>query len=221
MSEHAAISLFHRNNHDVDFKPTIETLQTQDLPTLAEHVDKIRKKSITMEQERANRRKMTKHVRRMTRNISSGRYIDDDSEDEVGSPRNTKRQKTRRTRRLEGTIDTMKSGLISIESSEWKKLTEEDMSFAQKYNSKVKHDEDPSTIPTPTGVKIRVHNGESNRDTGSEHADQRARRTGTSNKEDNRDDDEDEEEAQPTKRGETKGISFNMHHGALKSPSYK
>ena len=197
MSEHAAIALFHRNNHDVDFKQTIETLQTQDLETLDEHIEKIRKKSITMEQARAHRRKMTKHVRRMNH---SGTGVYSDSEDETShrSPPPSKRQRIRRTRRLEGTIETMDSGLISIPSPEWKKLTPDDMTFVQKYNSKVKHREDPSGIVPPEGVKIQIRSI--------------ARRTGT-----NQIPDDDIQDIEPDpntrKHGEEKGISFGMRHG--------
>lgn len=207
MSENSAIALFHRNNHDVDYKQTIETLQTQDLESLDDHVEKIRKKSITMDQERAHRRKMTKHVRRMNHN--HGDYPDTD-DDEYGTPeyhrQPPKRQRTRRSssraRRLEGTIETKLSGLISIPSPEWKKLTPEDMSFVQKYNSKVKHREDPSSVVPPDGVKIVV--GQQ----------QQIRRTPSNMNYVPTESLQDVDTPPSAKRGDGKKISFHMHHGA-------
>ena len=78
---------------------------------------------------------------------------DSDDQGEYEPPR--KKYKSNKARRLSGIIETTANGLLSFPSQEWVKLTDEEKTFIQSYNSRVKHNEPIDDIQIPKGVTIK------------------------------------------------------------------
>ena len=47
-------------------------------------------------------------------------------------------------------------GMLGVNPEIWKTMTDEHMTFIQDWNYKVKHDEDPKTLPVPKGIIIKA-----------------------------------------------------------------
>ena len=58
-------------------------------------------------------------------------------------------------RKLCGTLETNEGGFLRLPVNEWKDLPNEDKRFIQRYNAKVKHNEDLSKLVVPDGVVIK------------------------------------------------------------------
>ena len=59
-------------------------------------------------------------------------------------------------RKLSGEIATTEHGYIHLEAAAWKELDTEEKKLIQKYNARVKHDENYEDVKFPEGVTI-VH----------------------------------------------------------------
>lgn len=52
-------------------------------------------------------------------------------------------------------METTQRGLLSFPNREWQQLSDEEKTFVQTYNSKVKHDEPTDDLPRPQGLVIK------------------------------------------------------------------
>ena len=59
-------------------------------------------------------------------------------------------------KRFKGELVPKYSGMLGVNPEIWKTMTDEHMTFIQDWNSKVKHDEDPKSLPVPKGTIIKA-----------------------------------------------------------------
>ena len=99
-------------------------------------------------------------------------------------------------KKLSGEIATTEHGYIHLEAAAWKELDTEEKKLIQKYNARVKHNENYKDVKFPEGVSV-VH---------------KARRTQDSDKPEETDNTNKQEP--PTKKAskdtKDKGIKFNL-----------
>ena len=149
------IQIFLKHVDDEDFMPTVNYLKNSQ-PTLMECIQAIRKADRDIQMKRASKRKLQTKVRRVDHYKDHPDSGSDDSDDtEVWTPPTKKR----RIRRFTGTLETTEKGLISVPRKEWfNEMSDEQRSFVQQYNAKVKHEEPTDGLERPEGIKIkRIH----------------------------------------------------------------
>ena len=59
-----------------------------------------------------------------------------------------------KVRKLSGQIVTTEQGFIHLESAAWRELDPEEKKLTQKYNARVKHDENYKDVKFPEGVSV-------------------------------------------------------------------
>ena len=59
-----------------------------------------------------------------------------------------------KARKLSGQIATTEQGFIHLEAGAWKELDPEEKKLIQKYNARVKHDENYKEVKFPAGVSV-------------------------------------------------------------------
>ncbi len=188
MSSSHARYLFLRNIQDDRYEMTVKYLRNAGAD-LQECVTAIRKEERDQIRKRIAKRKLQNSIRR----FKNEKWEDDGKQDNESTSPTPKRQ-----RRLTGTIETTKSGCLTIPNDKWSTLTEEDKAFVQKYNSKIKHNEPLDGITIPDGVTIKT----------------KSRRNKSVPADDNVDEDDDDSEEEPSakkqKMDKKKKVQFSI-----------
>ena len=63
---------------------------------------------------------------------------------------------TQTPKRFKGELVPKYSGMLGVNPEIWKTMSDEHMTFIQDWNAKVKHDEDPKSLPVPKGIIIKA-----------------------------------------------------------------
>ena len=154
MSEHQAIKLFLKNILDSDYKITVQSIESMEISDLPTVVEKIRNRANTISHQRKSQKRLRTHIRRLNRTHVNADGFSDSSDEDV-EPLKKRPKRTNRPRKLTGTLETTDNGLLSLPSRDWIKLTDEEKTFIQTYNSRIKHKEATDDIPTPEGLVIK------------------------------------------------------------------
>lgn len=136
-SDSHKVHLFLRNIEDSDFGTTVEILRKQN-STLEECVTTVRKTQRDVAEKRSRDRKESKLRRVKDKDNSDGK-----------SPKKSKR--------WNGEFQVTEKGLISIPRDDWvNTLTDDEKSFVQNYNSRIKHGESIDDLTPPKGTTIKT-----------------------------------------------------------------
>ena len=132
--------LFLRNIEDTDYIVIKKMLKNDRNITLRDCINAIRKQERELMMERYEKRK---------RRFNNMRRKKDQRDEEDDIEPSTK------IRKLCGTLETNEEGFLRLPVNEWKDLPNEDKRFIQRYNAKVKHNEDLFKLVVPDGVVIK------------------------------------------------------------------
>jgi hypothetical protein len=182
--------LFLRNITDEKYEMTVKYLRNAGAE-LSECVTAIRKEERDQLRKRAIKRKLQSTIRRFKDDVSS--------KDNRKSIYGNDESPPRKVRRLQGEIEVKDNGYLTIPNSQWQTLTDEDKSFVQTYNSKIRHKESVKDLKIPAGVTIKS----------------KARRNqGSTTNELHNDEEEDIEDTTPRKKQKHNGkkVKFSVSH---------
>ena len=143
------VNLFLKNITDTEYSTTVLYQQNSNA-SLKESINVIRKTEQDLTTRRSNRRKLQNMVHR------TKRKRDESEGDEDYSLGNEEERKPHTPKRFRGELVPKYSGMLGVAPDIWKTMTDEHMTFIQDWNAKVKHDEDPKSLPVPKGIIIKT-----------------------------------------------------------------
>ena len=147
------IWLLLKNITDPDYQTTVAFLRNTNAD-LNECITAVRKHERDLMQKRVERRKYCQHIRRMVQERNNDSMESEDDESATANYLRKRKFFHNRPRRLEGTIETTRNGFLSFERGDFRKLTDDEKTFVQEWNAKVKHNEPTDKLKIPDGVNI-------------------------------------------------------------------